>query len=159
MNFIKLIPILFLAHSPVGDARPVEPQVLPAVPGYIPVYIQTGNTPPDIEALYKSVVLSPPKRETSPRKDFAEGFQQEVEPVPMKLEVPEKLEVTKEKEDEVMKEEPKKEVELVETSPVEKNQTPQNKDEQTHKAKEETRKAIGQIREIPQYEVKEPKQE
>ncbi|KAK9505719.1 hypothetical protein O3M35_009709 [Rhynocoris fuscipes] len=54
MNFIKLLPILFLGLPDSGTSKPLEPQLLPSVPGYVPVYIQTGNVPPDVEALYQA---------------------------------------------------------------------------------------------------------
>ncbi|XP_054269719.1 uncharacterized protein LOC128991033 [Macrosteles quadrilineatus] len=51
-------PLLFLFIfylSPTSEAFPVssprQRQYLPPLPGYIPVYIQHGETPPDVEAL------------------------------------------------------------------------------------------------------------
>lgn len=43
-----------LMYRPIPDAAPTKPrqrQYLPPLPGYIPVYIQDGETPPDVESL------------------------------------------------------------------------------------------------------------
>lgn len=40
---------------PVKSAR----QYLPPLPGYIPVYIQDGESPPDVESIYEVLDQSP----------------------------------------------------------------------------------------------------
>ncbi|XP_014275721.1 uncharacterized protein [Halyomorpha halys] len=49
MDLLKLLPILFVAGQ--GEARAIHQQLLPAIPGYVPVYIQQG---PDVEVIYET---------------------------------------------------------------------------------------------------------
>lgn len=53
----------------VVGARPTKTyrQVLPPIPGYIPVYIQDGDVPPDVESIYEiaSTLLQAPPQPNS----------------------------------------------------------------------------------------------
>lgn len=53
----------------VAGARPTKTyrQVLPPIPGYIPVYIQDGDVPPDVESIYEiaSTLLQAPPQPNS----------------------------------------------------------------------------------------------
>ncbi|XP_034248367.1 uncharacterized protein LOC117649586 [Thrips palmi] len=52
------VAALVLASAGLGHSRSLpaarDQGQLPPVPGYIPVYIQSGDSPPDVQRLYES---------------------------------------------------------------------------------------------------------
>ncbi|XP_073991374.1 uncharacterized protein [Rhodnius prolixus] len=174
MNFIKLLPILFLGLPGSGKCRPVEQQLLPAIPGYVPVYIQTGNVPPDVEALYhaRKVVERDQATSASENKEVhAESPNINEKPKEEPKEEKEEV-VTKQPVEEHTKDGENKR-KYPTKSPDEQSKPEDEKTGDVHNpeelplAQEKSEKvfskgvsrSVGHIKEIPQYQVKEPQNE
>ncbi|XP_046672727.1 uncharacterized protein LOC124362343 isoform X2 [Homalodisca vitripennis] len=87
-RLVLLLPcslFAFLFFFPPTSAMPVKlpRQYLPPQPGYIPVYIQDGDTPPDVESIYEVLDGRGPAvsdvQEVPQRTDLDQGQEQEQE--------------------------------------------------------------------------------